>query len=40
MLEVSDTEDPSGHILAGDILSPGTTARLVAEIESFVRELP
>jgi alpha-beta hydrolase superfamily lysophospholipase len=32
----AETDDPSGHILAGSIISPGTTRRAVETIESFV----
>jgi alpha-beta hydrolase superfamily lysophospholipase len=39
LIEIRDAGDPSGHILAGDILSPGTTERLVEEITSFVERL-
>jgi alpha-beta hydrolase superfamily lysophospholipase len=31
-----DTEDPSGHILAGDIMSPTTTDEVSRAIESFL----
>ena len=37
LIEVHDVGDPSNHILAGDIMSPGTTADVVATIVSFVR---
>lgn len=36
---VSTTEDPAGHILAGDILSPGTTGTIRDMIVEFAREL-
>ncbi len=39
IVEIRDTDDPSSHILAGDILSPSTTDVLVTEIESFVKGL-
>ncbi len=35
-LEISDAEDPSHHVLAGDILSPGKTAAIAAAIVNFV----
>lgn len=35
-----ETQDPNGHVLAGDALSPGTTASVAAEIVAFVRALP
>jgi len=37
-IEVETAEDPSSHVLAGDILSPGTTRRIAAQIVSFVRQ--
>lgn len=39
LLEVYDAGDPSDHILAGDILSPHTTARLVTRIAEFAQKL-
>jgi pimeloyl-ACP methyl ester carboxylesterase len=33
-------DDPSGHVLAGDILSPGKTAPVVERIVTWVRRLP
>jgi pimeloyl-ACP methyl ester carboxylesterase len=38
LIEIHDVGDPSNHILAGDIMSPGTTADVVATIVSFVRD--
>jgi pimeloyl-ACP methyl ester carboxylesterase len=35
-----DTEDPDRHVLAGDALSPGTTAQVAAAIVDFIRSLP
>ena len=32
-----DTQDPSKHVLAGDILSPGTTADVAATIVDFIQ---
>ncbi len=37
ILRIPDVEDPAGHILAGEIMSPGTTARMAEELESFLR---
>jgi alpha-beta hydrolase superfamily lysophospholipase len=39
LLEIPDTGDPSGHILAGDILSPGTTEPLTVVIQQFLESL-
>ncbi len=39
LIQVANVGDPSSHILAGDILSPGTTERMLKEIESFARGL-
>ncbi len=36
LLPVEDSADSSNHVLAGDILSPNTTERLVAAISDFV----
>lgn len=36
MLATTATNDPGGHVLAGDILSPTTTAETVEQIVSFV----
>jgi len=33
-------EDPSHHVIAGDIISPGSTDRTVAEILRFLHSLP
>ena len=33
---IVDASDPSQHVLAGDILSPGTTATTVATIVAYV----
>jgi esterase/lipase len=35
-----ESEDPSHHVIAGDIISPGSTDRAVAEILRFLRSLP
>lgn len=35
-----ETQDPDRHVLAGDALSPGTTAQVTAAIVEFVRALP
>jgi esterase/lipase len=37
LIDVSDASDPSHHVLAGDILSPGTTARIAGQIVDFIR---
>ena len=39
LVTVDDVGDPSHHILAGDVLSPGTTPRLIQEIAGFFRAL-
>jgi alpha-beta hydrolase superfamily lysophospholipase len=36
MIAVSDTEDASGHVLAGDALSPSTTATVVEATNSWL----
>ncbi|MDJ0760100.1 MAG: alpha/beta fold hydrolase [Woeseiaceae bacterium] len=36
-IEVPDIEDPSSHMLAGDILSPSTTERVAADIVAFIQ---
>lgn len=38
-IEVTDAQDRSSHVLAGDILSPGTTGRLSNEIVSWWKGL-
>ncbi|MEF2072453.1 alpha/beta hydrolase [Consotaella aegiceratis] len=40
MTEVTDSGDPAGHVLAGDILSPGTTDEVARRIAEWVRALP
>jgi len=35
-IEIETAEDPSNHVLAGDILSPGSTADVAATIVGFV----
>ena len=37
---VTCDQDPSHHVLAGDVLSPGSTEVLVERIVGFVRSLP
>ena len=37
LIEVSDSGDAKDHILAGDIMSPGTTGRIAAQIVDFIR---
>ncbi len=39
LLPVMDAGDPSAHVLAGDILSPGTTERMSREIQTFLEGL-
>lgn len=39
LVAVSDGDDPDHHILAGDILSPSTTARLAGEVVEFVERV-
>jgi esterase/lipase len=36
-MEITDSEDPSQHVLAGDILSPTTTQAVADAIVSFIR---
>ena len=37
LIEIEDVGDPSNHVLAGDILSPGSTDDIAALIVDFVR---
>lgn len=37
LVDVTDAGDPSRHVLAGDILSPGTTDDVAAQILEFIR---
>ncbi len=37
--QVNDSGDPAHHILAGEIMSPGTTARVHGEISAFLRDV-
>lgn len=37
-IEIEDAEDPSHHVLAGDILAPNSTGRIAAAIVDFVSE--
>ncbi len=39
LVEVTDSGDPSQHVLAGRILSPGNTARLAGIVEDFLRDV-
>ena len=39
MLVVEDSDDPYGHVIAGDILSPSTTEALAESISAFVRSI-
>ena len=38
LIEIGNAEDPSNHVLAGDILSPASTDTIAAEIVAFVAE--
>ncbi|MEO0998168.1 MAG: alpha/beta fold hydrolase [Pseudomonadota bacterium] len=38
-LVVTDTEDPYGHVIAGDILSPGTTDAVAGAIVGFIDDV-
>ena len=38
-MAITDANDPSQHVLAGDILSPDTTARTAAAIIAYVNEV-
>lgn len=40
LVRVTDAVDPSNHVLAGDILSPGRTKEVVERVVAFLRELP
>jgi esterase/lipase len=37
LVDVAASGDPSHHVLAGDILSPGTTTDIAAQIVAFIR---
>ena len=37
LIEIEDAEDPSKHVLAGDILAPESTSRIAATIIDFIR---
>jgi len=37
LVEVTDSGDAKDHILAGDIMSPGTTRRIADQIVDFIR---
>ncbi|TDH36060.1 alpha/beta fold hydrolase [Pseudohoeflea suaedae] len=39
MLEITDSEDEYNHVLAGDIMSPATTAGISAKISSWISGL-
>lgn len=39
LIQIEETGDPSNHVLAGDILSPGNTDRVVADIVAWVNTL-
>ncbi|WP_394235152.1 alpha/beta hydrolase [Pseudomonas anguilliseptica] len=40
LIALEDTQDPSHHVLAGDILSPRDTARVSLAIMQFLKALP
>ena len=40
LIALKDTQDPSHHVLAGDILSPQDTPRVQAAILAFLAALP
>jgi len=39
-LEVDDSTDPSQHLVAGDLRSPGTSRRVADAIVGWIRQLP
>ena len=39
LVAVEHTEDPSNHVIAGEILSPGATETVAAHILNFVQPL-
>ncbi len=39
LIRIEETGDPSNHVIAGDILSPGNTDRVVADIVAWVKTL-
>ena len=39
MMEVTDSTDTAQHVIAGDILSPGTNAELIDKISSWIEAL-
>jgi pimeloyl-ACP methyl ester carboxylesterase len=39
IIEVTDSDDPNNHVIAGDALSPGTTERLAASAASWIASL-
>ncbi|WP_420409565.1 alpha/beta hydrolase [Hoeflea sp.] len=38
-IEVTDSDDPNNHVIAGDALSPGTTDRIAAEAAAWIADL-
>ena len=38
-IEVTDSDDPNNHVIAGDALSPSTTGRLAAEMAEWIGRL-
>lgn len=39
LIEVTDDDDPSHHVIAGDALSPSTTGRLAVEVSQWIAGL-
>ena len=40
LVEISGSEDPARHVIAGDIMSPGTTDEIARSILDFLRLIP
>ena len=40
LVEISESEDPARHVIAGDIMSPGTTDEIARSILDFLRLIP
>jgi pimeloyl-ACP methyl ester carboxylesterase len=38
-LEITDSDDPNNHVIAGDALSPGTTEKVAAEAAAWIADL-
>ena len=39
LIEIADAQDPSSHVIAGDILSPATTSQVTDEILAWLKTL-